>query len=482
MPFGAGSVVVRAKVSTPRIENTNGAAVRAGAMPAEIAGLILQGSTDGLRLAAGGGIGTVRIHNVDLRANGGTGLRVTGGGSGPLDTGVNVAGTTIAAQGGPAVDIEGAAIDIQLPQLQSLGSASTGINLVEAFGPFSAGAGSRIEGSAGDAVHLEGGNGELSFGGAIASRPTGHSVLVAGRAGGKVSFSGPITDSGLGISLSDAGTASFSGGLTLRPAAGSSGFVAAGGGTVSVTGAANTVVASGGGRALSIQGTAIAASGLTFQSLAVTGTGGSGEIGVRLENTGTAGGLTVTGTGTAGSGGTIQGLGGSGIALAGTSGVSLSFLNIQSNGDDGIQGANVTGLRLAGCRILGNGNAESDQGLDFDNLFGAVAIADTEVSGSGHHDVRIANTAGTLSSLAITGSRFVEPHGGYGLDLEAGGTAAINGVSITGSTLAGNPSGLKMASTGGGKISGFTTAASTFTGGAAMEFSESQMATLTCRP
>jgi len=33
-----------------------------------------------------------------------------------------------------------------------------------------------------------------------------------------------------------------------------------------------------------------------------------------------------------------------------------------------------------------------------------------------------------------------------------------------------------------GKISGFTTSTSTFTGGASMEYSEAQMATLTCSP
>ncbi len=427
MPYGSSSVVVRAAVATPHVENTGGAAVVAGAIPAEIAGLILEGSTDGVRLAAGGGTGSVRLHNLEIRADGGTGLRVTGGGSGPLDTGVAVAGAAISAQGGPAVDIEGAAVDIQLVRLESLGSLSTGINLVEAFGRFSAGTG-RIEGSAGDAVHVEGGDGEVTF----------------------------------------------SGGLTLRPASGASGFVAEGGGSVTVTGAANTVITSGGGQALVVRGTEIGAAGLTFQSLSVDG---GAEAGIRLEGTGTAGGLTVTGTGTAGSGGTLQGLGGAGITLAGTAGVSLSYMNIQNNGGDGIQGAGVSGLSLTGCKISGNA-----YGLNFENLSGAVSIAGTEVTGSGHHDVRIANTEGILSPLSISGSRFVEPQGGYGLVLEAGGTAAISGVSLTGSTFAGNPNGLKLSSSGNGKISGLTTTASTFLGGAVMELSEAQMATLTCSP
>lgn len=101
--------LVLAATTAPRIENPAGSAVGGSEMPAEIAGLLLQGATDGIGLAAPNGSGTIWIHDNQIRGGSGAGLRVVSAPSAK----VKLTGGTIEAHAGQAVDIQGAALEIQ---------------------------------------------------------------------------------------------------------------------------------------------------------------------------------------------------------------------------------------------------------------------------------------------------------------------------------------------------------------------------------
>lgn len=98
--------------------------------------------------------------------------------------------------------------------------------------------------------------------------------------------------------------------------------------------------------------------------------GGSTAV---LNDTGSTAGLTVTGTGVAGSGGTIQGTTGVGVLLTTTRNVSLSWMNVQNAGDDGIRGQGVTNFSLLNSTLTTNGNAVAENGLQFGEASGTVA-------------------------------------------------------------------------------------------------------------
>src|SRR5207302_6224218 len=102
------------------------------------------------------------------------------------------------------------------------------------------------------------------------------------------------------------------GGLNIDTTSGK-GYEATGGGTVAVTGSNNSVTTTT-GRALNVDSTTIGASGLTFHDISSNGA----SNGIRLNSTGSSGGLTVTGDGGAtanGSGGTIQNSTADGVRL-----------------------------------------------------------------------------------------------------------------------------------------------------------------------
>lgn len=271
------------------------------------------------------------VQGVDVASTAGAGI--AGSGFGTLSAG----SVSVAAAGGPSLDLVNGTTAASFTALSSAGSAGTGLRLANVGGVLSAPAGG-IAGAAGTAIEVSGGNAVVSYGGNVASagpRP----VSVTGRTGGTLTLSGTIASSGQGILVqgNGGGTIAFTGsakslstgpghGVELSGNAGAAvqfaggglavstttggGFQATGGGTLTVTGAGNTLT-SAGGVALRVENTTIGASGLTFRSVAATG----GPNGIVLENTGAVNGLQVTGTGVAGSGGAIQGTSGDGVRL-----------------------------------------------------------------------------------------------------------------------------------------------------------------------
>jgi hypothetical protein len=301
----------------------------------------------------------------------------------------------VAAIGGPAVDVSGAAgATLAFDDVDSTASVSDGIDLDGlGSGTFSAASG-QISGAAGIAFDLDGGSGSVNYPGTLGDG-TGSTAQITGRTGGAVSLAGSIADTsdpggGIALSGNTGGSTTFSGSpKTLSTAAGDAitmtgsdghtltlsgggldvdtttgkGLEADASGTVVVTGTGNTI-ASGSGRALNVSATDIGSGGVTFESISSNGA----QNGIRLNATGASGALTVTGTGTPGSGGTIRNSTADGVSLTGTRAVQLARLSVEDSGDDGVAATSVAGLKLTGVTIdgaAGHGvNAASTSGFE----------------------------------------------------------------------------------------------------------------------
>ncbi|MGY4424647.1 hypothetical protein ACVWY2_007096 [Bradyrhizobium sp. JR6.1] len=237
------------------------------------------------------------------------------------------------------------------------------------------------------------------------------------------------TSASTGIGISDdgnnVGTVTMSD-ITVKTASGA-GLSFTHGGTITVTGSNNTITSTT-GTALDVEHTNIGADNLTFKSISATGS--SGNAGIILDTTGTAGGLTVTGTGSAGSGGTINnktggdilsgtdaggqttsGDGGTGIFLHNTANVSLTDMTLHDFSNFAIYGNGVTNFTLANSAISGtngttNAGDREESSIRFDNLLGTASITGSSISGGFTQNVDLYNTSGTLNRLTMDSDTF----------------------------------------------------------------------------
>jgi hypothetical protein len=389
--------------------------------------------------------GDLSFTNLNIYAGGGAGLRVSSTtaytGSAGLQLVVGAGGSNVEATNGPAVDVTQATVTLPFLSIKSTNSPTTGVALNSVAGTFSAGSGSSISGTSG----------------------TGFQV---GSSSANVSYDGTITTTaGKGVDLtSNSGTIGFTGALTLSSGANTA-FNATGGGTVTSTNTSSTLTSTT-GTALNVANTTIGAGGLKFRSISA-GTGASGPVsGIILNTTGSSGGLTVSGSGSAGSGGTIQRTTGPGISLTSTSNVSLSWMNVQNGGDDGIRGSNVTGFTLDRSTLSANGNAAGESGLDFAGLFGTASITNSTITGSAEDNAVIRNSSGTLSSLTVTGSTFSSNSsiGNDGLLIDLTGTANVT-ASVSSSTFTANRGDHFQGTAANSAVLNVTFSGNTLTGG-----------------
>jgi hypothetical protein len=360
---------------------------------------------------------------------------------------VPAAGTAnVSATGGPAVDVTGTTVStLAFDAVSSTNSANDGINLAGlGTGTFSATSGT-IGGATGIAFDLDGGSGTVTYPGTITDG-SGASAEITNRTGGTVTLSGSITDAndpGGGVTLTSntGGTMNFSGGMTLSTGA-SPALAATGGGTVNVTGT-NTLTTST-GTALTVSSTTIGDDDLTFQSISSNGAAN----GIALSNTSNANGrlfVTSTGSGTCQngstggcSGGLIQSSTGAGISLSSVpGGAEFTRVAVLNGGDDGIFASGVAGgIRLTSSAILTNGNAVTENGLDYNNVQAITTIQSTDVIGAGDFAARLANTSGTLN-LTVNDTDFNDAAIDDGLQLLSDGTSVIRS-NITGNRFSNN--------------------------------------------
>jgi hypothetical protein len=423
-------------------------------------------------------IGDLSFTDLDIVNDAGAGLRVTS--TGQLNAGAGtgfrlVVGSgvgTIDSNGGPAIDISNASINLpSLGFLRSTNSTTTGVSLVNAFGgvggtTLSAASGQVADpvGASGTAFNVDGGNGNVSFGGPIFGT-SGFDIAVANRTGDTVSFTGAITDNagaGSGISLTNntGATISFTGTVALSTGTNAA-FTATGGGTVTATDATSTLTTTT-GTALNVANTTIGAGGLKFRSISANGA----ASGIVLNNTGASGSLTVSGTGSAGSGGTIQNTTSHGISLTSTLSPSFSWMTINNSGGSGVKGTTVTNFNFTNGTINTTGAGTDESSIAFNtavagtenNVSGTVTITSNSLTNSVWHGVDIQNFNGTLSNLTISNNTITSPtttagSKGSGIRVQPLGSATT-AATITKATLANNvitnfPSGAGILAQGG---------------------------------
>jgi hypothetical protein len=410
--------------------------------------------------------GAVDFADLDVFADGGAALQVSGAGAftGAAGTQLAVADgvATLRATGGPVVDVGNATLRLVAAGLTSTGSPTTGVSLVNVSdgsveARLGAHASSSISGAVGTAFNVTGGNAGIAFAGSIVNT-TGRAVAIASWAGDDAAddleLTGPIDERGTGLSVTGCSgprAIAFGGALSIRPVSGSVGLSASSNtnaGGLRATGTPSLIETTN-AAALSVTSTTIGGGGLSFLRLSANG----GTNGVVLDGTGALGGLTVSGSGAAGTGGIIQNMTGDGLSLRSTKAVSLAWMSIKDNDGSGVYGDDVDGFSISDSTVTGNGDtaAGAEAGLRFQELLGTAAITNTVVSGSSEDNVRLTPASGVLSSLVVTGST-IGPNspltGGNGLALIGGGSASTTLV-VTGTLFQGNRGAALVGSFGG---------------------------------
>ena len=295
-----------------------------------------------------------------------------------------------------------------------------------------------LSGASGTAFLVSGGNANITYTGSLNS--AARSVSISSKNGGSVTFNGPVYGTGTGVYIASntATTVNFNSGTNLSTAANDAFYASANtGGAVSITGANNYLTTTT-GAALRIENTTIGAGGLTFRS--ITSNGGSNP-GIRLNNTGALGGLTITGdagNSNNGSGGIIQSKTVNGVELLSTQGVSLRYMNIHDNDGSGIYGDSLTNFTLTRSNVQSNSDTfdGSEANLRFGTLLGNSAITTSTISGSPYDNIRLTPSSGTLN-LTISGST-IGPNsattGNNGITVIGTGTASVN-LTVNGNSL-----------------------------------------------
>ncbi len=289
------------------------------------------------------------------------------------------------------------------------------------------------------------------------------------------------TDTHVGINLTNNMSASFSFNNCDIDTTSGTGFNASGGGMIS--GSGSNQIDTTTGRAIQIDGSNIGAGNFSLQSVNSNGA----VNGIRLNNTGSAGGLIVTGTGTNDSGGNIQNSTSDGIFINNTVSFSLTDMQINnstvshiqmsnsnavtlngidffSSGFHGIVGSSVTALNMTNCGVDLSGNSANEHGLRIINLLGSSNITSNDFTRSQTIQFFVQNTAASINApaaptdiltfddnsfsmpgatfgdnisieSATTGNMRVVLDDSVGQNTFVGGIAGIQAVTATGGTL-----------------------------------------------
>ena len=402
----------------------------------------------------GTGIGTLTALEMDLNGTGRplvlttgnvaaafgtlTSTSSTGGAAVSLSAigGTLTAGSAVLTGGVEGINLFAMSGTVTITTVNINGQSGDGINITSSTGTtnISGGTVGNTDDPGGNAVEVNGSNGNVTIAAALTKTTAGKIVLVTARTGNTVALSGNISatgavDNGIDVNNNPAGIVNFSGatktintgassavslatngtavinftngGLVLNSTTGTT-FTATGGGTFTVQGTGNTINATNGpantssSAALNVVSTTIGASGLTFQSISSGNANASPDPanGIVLNTAGT-GGLTVTGTGTTdGSGGTIRSTTSSGVRIVSSDNLNLSNIN-----------------------LIGNGTAQTVAGSDT-NCGGAIT--------SGNNLSCVAN----LFLQTVTGVTLTN------VDVTNGGQQGINGNDVTTLTVA----------------------------------------------
>ncbi|WP_421778871.1 hypothetical protein [Hoeflea sp.] len=315
----------------------------------------------------GGGSNTISSFDI---SSGATGILINGNTGAVTVTNVGVAGV---AGAGTGVSIQGAQAAVGLNDVDISGTA-TGIDnqLGTAAGDVSVDAASSITNTTTIAVNLDQNASDFGFAGTISETDASGAGIAANQQGGAVSFTGPValnTGTSNGVVLTtNTGSVSFGDALNIDTTSGT-GFTATGGGTVSVAATAgDQSIATSTGQALVLNGVAIGAAGLNFDTVQVSTGGAADGISIDTVNT-AAGGIAIGSATLAGHTGTAIDL----DAISGAGGFSLISADIDLGGV--AVGVDIGGAN--GTISIGTGTSNAIMGLNVDGGFQGIRIAQT---------------------------------------------------------------------------------------------------------
>lgn len=428
----SGSLTVTGSTSITNPAGTGISIATSTAAASFAATTIDKGASAGTGLSITGSSGVTSFSSLAVTTSAGTGILASGSA-----LTVNGSASTVAATGGPALDLTTVnlgASGATFASASSTGSTGKGMNLDTLTNALTINGGS-IGTPAGIAFDLNGGSANVTYAGSISNTANALLVEITGRTAGTVALSGALSSTGSGNGISVAsntgGTINFSnaaktlttgadpavtlssnsgatinftgGGLAITTTSGA-GFTATGGATaITVQGSGNTI-SSGSGTALNVASSTIGASGLTFQSVSANG----GSKGIALNTTGT-GPLSITGTGTTdGTGGTIQNISTRGIELISASNISLKNMNLTgANNSVDAGGATICDdLNTTACNAAIYLSSVSNIALDNLNVTGTMV--EEGLNGITVSDLTIANSLFGGSAASACGNEVEE--------------------------------------------------------------------------
>jgi hypothetical protein len=436
----------------------------------------------GSGLVLTGVAGDLAFTDLDIFADGGAGLIVSGAGAVNVGAGTGTRVTVgagvgiVEATGGPAASLSGLTADMQFTSLQSINTTSTGVSLTnvsDATNPafnavFSAGSGSSITtaaGASGPAFNVSGGNADISYAGTItnnsaAARAVSLTTWSGDDATDDITLSGAIDENGAGILVNgNSGTRpiTFSGGMDIDTTTGE-GFAATSNtntGGLHITGTND--ITSTSATALRVTNTTIGSSNLNFRNISSGNNTAAADpaSGIVLNATGTSGRLIVTGSGASGQGGNgtgglIQNTTSHGISLTDTMNPSFTNMTIQTTAGSGVNGTQVSGFTFDNGTINGSGDALGESNIAFNgsgtllgnNLTGVVTITDSVLNTALDAGIHIQSNAGTISNAnlsnnSLTSTTSTGTSKGCAIKLIGTGTATTVG-NVTQAAIANN--------------------------------------------
>ena len=277
-------------------------------------------------------------------------------------------------------------------------------------------AGSMLSATAGEGLQLLNADGDYTFAGTVSVTGNDNDGLAIEMDSiGSLSFTGSATFStetapavlfngGLGSSLD------FSGGLDIDT---TTGFGLRGLGSGTITASGTNTIDTASGTPIDLSGVSIGASGVNITS--VNSTGGS----ILLDDTGTAGALSITGVGTTdGSGGTLDG-GGDAIYVGGSGDARFSFANmviqsftsngiyVEVFGNDSIRGS-ITNVDISTATVGAPGIALDGSGVGASSHEIIVSVSDSNIAVSAEGilaESQLSTNNAAVTSLTLTNAQ-----------------------------------------------------------------------------
>ncbi len=324
----------------------------------------------------------------------------------------------------------GSMITIASVVIDNLGSLSSAIALsnndgatININGGSVTGTGS---GSPQPTMSVSSSSGTVNYSGTITQNNTATALRVLNNTGGTTTISGMIsagTSTATAINLDNHGAVNLTGGLAITTTSGNA-FLATNGGTINATGT-NTITSTT-GTAVTISGSNIGASDVTFQNVSVNGA----TSGIVLNNTG-LGSFNITGSGglctlaiTFCSGGTIQNTSAEAITMTRVNGFNANFLRLVNIGNADNESA-IEAFDQSGSFIFNNSIIENaaDDGIELNytsaQTLATVTINNSQFEGIGDFPGGVYNSA--------AGNNFA----GAALDFNIGSGATVTSMTLS---------------------------------------------------